>query len=374
MVKQKRLIQQFIDLVKIDSETKNEAAIAAYLRKKFNELGLNVVEDEARELSGHGANNLICTLPGTINAQPCIFFSAHMDTVTPGKKITPIVTESHIQSDGTTILGADDKAGIAAILEVIQLLKEQNIAHGDIQFIITVGEESGLAGAKALDRQLIKATTGYVLDSDGPVGTIVTEAPYQEKFHIQFYGKKAHAGIAPEKGISAISVASKAIASMKLGRIDHETTANISFFQGGKKDETNIVTDSVYVEGEARSLQKAKLDQVITQLKRAATESATTCGATANFFSELIYPGFRIEEDHPVVQTAMKAAQNIGLSAQTVQSGGGSDANIFNQLGFPTVNLAIGYEYIHTKKERIAIDSLVKTTELALEIIRETYK
>lgn len=374
MVNKKRLINQFIELVKINSETKHEQKIAIYLKDTFRNLGLIVEEDKASELSSHEANNLICTLKGTIDHPSCIFFSSHMDTVTPGVDIKPIIENEMITSDGTTILGADDKAGIAVMIEAIHLLKEQNIQHGDIQFIITVGEESGLAGAKVIDKSLIKATAGYVLDSDGEVGNLVTQAPFQTKFNIQFYGKKAHAGIAPEKGISAISIASKAISKMKLGRIDEETTANISYFQGGKKDETNIVTDAVYVEGEARSLKEEKLNDVLKQIEHAVNETINVCGGKATFHSELMYPGFKLDDNHKVVQIAQHAADKLNLSSTILKSGGGSDANIFNGLGFPTANLSVGYEHIHTTKERIHTNSLISLTKWILEIINETYK
>lgn len=166
-----RIVNEFIELVKVSSETKHEAEIAALLKKKFSDLGLKVEEDQAQEKTGHGANNLICTLPGTSTEEiKTIYFTSHMDTVVPGKNIQPIVEDEYIRTDGTTILGADDKAGIAAMLEAIRVLREKEVQHGDIQFIITVGEESGLVGAKALDQKLLRAVYGYALDSDGEVG------------------------------------------------------------------------------------------------------------------------------------------------------------------------------------------------------------
>src|SRR5690625_4466400 len=218
MVNKDRLIQRFFELVTIDSETGHEANIANYLKKEFTKLGVDVQEDHAAELTEHGANNLICTLQETKRASHAIFFSSHMDTVTPGTNIKPTIVDNYIVSDGTTILGADDKAGIAAMFELIHILHEQAIEHGDIQFIITVGEESGLAGAKAIDQSLITADYGFVLDNDESVGNLVISAPYQVKFHTTITGKAAHAGVQPEKGISAITTAAKAISQMRLGR------------------------------------------------------------------------------------------------------------------------------------------------------------
>lgn len=373
MVNKERLLNRFYELVTIDSETKHEAAIARYLKTELEKLNVIVEEDNAQSLTDHEANNLICTLKGTSSHSHTIFFSAHMDTVTPGTNIKPKVVDEYITSDGSTILGADDKAGIAVFFELIHLLKENDIDHGDIQFIITVGEESGLTGAKVIDQSLIKAQYGFVLDSDGAVGNLVVAAPYQSKFNTTIHGKSAHAGVAPEKGISAITTAAKAIAKMKLGRIDEETTANISFFKGGKQSETNIVSDYVVIEGEARSLKQAKLEKIIHDIKHHFESTAKSVGATCDFEVELVYPGFSIDSNHQVVKIAQRAAQNLKLSSDLLKSGGGSDANIFNSIGIPTANLSVGYEHIHTTNERIHIDELLRLALLTVEIVKQSF-
>lgn len=373
MINKDRLVDRFFELVTINSETKYEAAIASYLKTELTKLGLIVKEDDAKNKTGHGANNLICTLQGTNSHSRSIFFSAHMDTVTPGNDIKPRLNEGYITSDGTTILGADDKAGIAVMFELIHTLQEQHIEHGHIQFIITIGEEAGLIGAKAIDESLITAQFGYVLDSDGAVGNLVIAAPYQSKFNATIYGKSAHAGVAPEKGVSAITTAAKAIAKMKLGRIDKETTANISYFKGGKKETTNIVTDYVEIEGEARSLQKEKLEQITEHIEHHFVTTAANFGAKAKFHLFEVYPGFVIEKNDEVVNIAQRAANKLSLSSELLKSGGGSDANIFNSLGFPTANLSVGYEHIHTTNERIHVDELVHLTQLTVEIVKETF-
>lgn len=373
-INKERLINRFIELVQIDSETKHEASIAAYMKRELEKLNVIVEEDEARTKTGHEANNIIGTLKGTGSHSRSIFFSSHMDTVTPGQNVKPQIKDGWITSDGTTILGADDKAGIAVIFELIHVLIENDIDHGDIQFIFTVGEESGLAGAKALDRSLIDSEFGFVLDSDGPVGNIVVAAPYQTKFTAEIFGKSAHAGVAPEKGVSAITTAAKAIAKMTLGRIDEETTANISYFQGGKKAQTNIVTDYVYIEGEARSIQKDKLDRLIDDIRKHFEMTATTFGAKAALTFTEMYPGFSINQEHEVVKIAQRAAKSLNLSSELLTSGGGSDANIFNFIGIPTVNLSVGYEHIHTTNERILIDDLVRLAELSVEIVKQSFR
>ncbi|WP_062356053.1 M20/M25/M40 family metallo-hydrolase [Bacillus kwashiorkori] len=367
MVNQDRLVQEFLELVQVDSESKDEGKIAGVLKQKFTELGLQVVEDDTKNITGHGAGNLICTLPGTKQNVDPIYFTSHMDTVTPGKGIKPQIKDGYITSDGTTILGADDKAGIASMIEAIRLIKEQNMEHGDIQFLITVGEESGLIGAKALNGELLHAKIGFALDSDGPVGTIVTAAPTQARINATIFGKSAHAGVAPEKGVSAITVAAKAIAKMPLGRIDEETTANIGRFEGGQA--TNIVCDRVDILAEARSLVKEKLDAQIEKMKQAFEQTAAEMGAKAEFTAQVMYPSFKFGPEDLVVQIAQKAAEKVGRQAKLIKSGGGSDGNVIAGLGIPTVVLGVGYEEIHTTSERMPIEELVKLTEMVLAIV-----
>ncbi|MHA6251033.1 M20/M25/M40 family metallo-hydrolase [Oceanobacillus sp. CAU 1775] len=371
-VNEERLVQEFIELVQVDSETKFETEIAKVLTDKLTALGVEVYEDNSHEVTGHGAGNLICNIKGTKADVDPIYFTVHMDTVVPGKNIKPIIEDGIIRSDGTTILGADDKAGVAALLELARLLKENNIEHGDIQFVITAGEESGLVGAKELDPKLIHAKYGYALDSNGDVGDIIVAAPFQAKLFATIKGKTAHAGVAPEKGISAISLAAKAISKMPLGRIDEETTANIGRFEGGKQ--TNIVVDHVEILAEARSLVKHKLDKQVETMKEAFVSTAESLGGAAEVEIKLMYPGFKQQAGDHVVEVARRAAKSIGRESKLLKSGGGSDANIIAGFGIPTVNLAVGYEEIHTTNESIAVKDLVKVTELITAIVEEAAK
>lgn len=367
-----RLVEEFLELVQIDSETKHEELIAPILVEKLEAMGFDVVQDDAHTRNGHGAGNIIATLQGTLDVEP-IYFTVHMDTVVPGIGIQPEIREDgYIYSDGTTILGADDKAGMAALFEMAKRLREQNIAHGTIQFIITAGEESGLVGAKELDPSMIVAKYGFAVDSDGKVGGIVVAAPYQAKITAKILGKTAHAGVAPEKGISAITVAAKAIAAMKLGRLDEETTANIGRFEGGQA--TNIVCDEVNILAEARSINKEKLDAQTAHMKETFERVASEMSARAEVEVQLMYPGFRVTEDDKVVQVAMQAAQHIGRTPQLGISGGGSDANVIAGFGIPTVNLSVGYEDIHTTNERMPIEELEKLADYLVEIVKQTTK
>lgn len=369
-VNEKRLIHQFFELVQIDSETKNEYKIAKYLKEKFQTLGLKVKEDDSKEKTGHGAGNLICDLEGD-EKYDSIFFTAHMDTVTPGQNIKPILKNGYVVSDGSTILGADDKAGLAALIEFIHLLNENNVHHGPIQIIITVGEESGLVGSKHLNPTLIKAKYGYALDSDGAVGDIVVQAPAQAKILTKIKGKAAHAGVAPEKGISAITVAAKAVSKIPLGKIDEETTANIGYFKGGQ-EQTNIVCDYVEILAEARSLSEEKLRKQINVMKDLFEKNAHEYGAHAEITVNKMYPSFHYKKSDQVVKIAYEAAKSIGRESSFITSGGGSDANIFSSYGIPTVNLAVGYEEIHTTNERIALSNLVQIPSFLIAIVQQS--
>ncbi|MFD2679607.1 tripeptidase T [Bacillus seohaeanensis] len=370
MINNDRVLNEFLELVQIDSETKYETEIAGILKKKFTDLGVEVYEDDTKDVTGHGAGNLVCTLQGTKEGVDTIYFTSHMDTVVPAKGVKPEVKDDgYIYSDGTTILGADDKAGLATMIEAIKVLKENNISHGTIQFIITAGEESGLVGAKALDSSLVKAKYGFALDSDGKVGNIIVAAPTQAKVKATILGKTAHAGVAPEKGVSAITIASKAISKMPLGRIDEETTANIGRFEGGQA--TNIVCDRVDVLAEARSLVSEKMEAQVEKMKNAFETTASEMGGKAEVDVQVMYPGFKFGEGDEVVEVAKRAAEKIGRPSELLTSGGGSDANVIAGFGVPTVNLAVGYEEIHTTNERMPVEELVKLSELVVAIIKE---
>lgn len=374
MINEQRLVEHFMKLVRVDSETRNEREICDVLTSEFQQLGLIVEEDHASALTGHGAGNLIVEWPASEGVEAdYIYFTSHMDTVTPGVGIQPQLDEDgYIRSDGTTILGADDKAGLAAMFEAIRVIQQHRIPHGPLQFIITVGEEAGLYGASVLERHRLKAQYGYALDSNGNIGEIAVAAPTQAKIEISFYGKSAHAGVNPEKGISAIQVAAHAVSMMPLGRIDHETTANIGRFAGGGA--TNIVCDYVKLDAEARSIVQHKLDEQVDKMKQAVEEAAIKFGARSEFVSEIVYPAFSFQDGDQVVELAKQAIAAIGETPTLFHSGGGSDANIFNGLGIPTVNLAVGYEHIHTTQEQIKVTSLVKTTALVIELIKHAVK
>jgi len=370
MLNKERLLNDFLEMVRIPSASKKEGVFAAYLQDKLEQMGFQVtVDTKAGQTIGADLGNIIGYLPGKSDGIPSLLFSAHMDTVYPCECIIPQIKDGMVCTDGTSILGADDKAGIAAILEAIRSLQEEGSALGPLEVVFTICEELGLLGARYLDYSLIRSKYGYVLDAGGEPGTIINRAPAQDKFKATIYGKAAHAGFNPEEGISAIQVAAAAIAKMKLLRIDSETTANIGFISGGGA--TNIVTDKVELQGEARSLVNEKLDAQMTHLKECLEAACQEFGATLDLEEERSYQAFQVLEDDPIVQLAVKAAEEIGLPVRVMSTGGGSDVNYINTRGIKTINLGIGMSKVHTTEEYIKIDDLEKTTRLVAAIIKK---
>ncbi len=367
MVDEKRLVEGFMELVRIDSVSKEEKDLADYLLKKLKKLGLEVMVDQAGEKIKSNSGNIIARLKGNTNNAIPIMFSAHMDTVVPGENIKPICDGEKIVSDGKTILGADDKAAIAALLEALYIIRENDIPHGDIEILFTICEEIGLKGAKNLDISSLKAQIGFVLDAEGSVGKIITTAPSQNYLEIIIYGKSAHAGANPEEGINAIQVAGYALSRIKLGRIDEETTSNIGIISGGRA--TNIVPDVVRLKGEVRSRNEEKLEKYTEQIKKISENTAQEFKAKAVVKINKEYYSYNLSPDEQVVSIATKAAKNIGLQPLLYPSGGGSDANVFNKNGIPSVALAIGMEKVHTVEEYILIKDLKNTAEYILSII-----
>lgn len=368
-INEKRLVDEFIELVKIDSVTKDERQIANVLSEKLQGLSFKVIEDDAGKKIGGSTGNLIAVLEGNKNAPP-LLFCAHMDRVQPGIGIKPQIQNGIIKSDGTTILAADDVAGIVAILEGIRIIQEQKLPHGRLEVLFTVAEEGGLFGAKNLDYEKLQAKAGYFLDAGGPVGTIITQAPAQKNINFKVHGKAAHAGVAPETGISALLVASHALTKMNLGRIDQETTANIGVVQGGEA--TNIIPDLVSLEGEARSTNDKKLEEQIKHMTEIMKATCAKYGVSADIDIQDSYGGFTLNESDQVVDLAIRAAQDIGLKPQIKSTGGGSDANIINKYGIPSVVLGMGYTDVHTTSETMPIKQLIAAAEYVISIVKNS--
>ena len=365
-----RLVDQFMAMAKIASPSRQEGRLAAYLKPELEALGFVVEFDSAGELAGGDTGNLIATLPGDPDIEPLVL-SCHMDTVTPCIGVTPIVEDGVIRSDGTTVLGGDDKAGIAAILEGVRRIRERGVRHGLIQAVFTICEEVGMHGAMGLDYSKIRAKRAFILDADGPIGQILVRGPAKDAIHAVIHGRSAHAGLKPEAGISAIQVAARAIERMKLLRIDDETTANLGQISGGGA--TNIVTDRVEITAEARSLTNEKLDAQGAHMKACLEDAAHEFGATAEVTIERSYHAFSLDADEPVVRHCAAAMRHLGLTPTLTSTGGGSDCNVFNGHGITAVDLAIGMTDVHSKEESIKISDMETVTRL-IELIIEHNK
>lgn len=376
MVNRDRLAEVFKTLVQIDSVSRKEGAVANALQEMLESLGADVVVDGAGPKVGSDTGNIIATFKGTRGDGVPLLLNAHMDTVEPGEQIKVIFSDGSFKSDGSTILGADDKSALAVIIETITTLQENNLEHGPLEVVVTVCEEVGLLGAKYLDYSLIKARYGYSLDATDTEG-IVIRAPAANHVEFKVYGRDAHAGAAPEKGINAIHLASRAISDIQVGRIDEETTANIGVIEGGQA--TNIVPSLVTVSGEVRSHSPAKLEK---ETQRMITSfQGHISGYRESFPSDDGLPKLEVDvrqdfsvlnipHEHPVVTMAEEAAASLGRKMQTKTSGGGSDANIFFGHGIVAGVLGTGMKDMHTVRESIALEDMVKSAELLLEIVQ----
>lgn len=374
MINTERLGKRFTSLVKIDSLSKKEKDVALNLEAVLKQMGASVCYDQAKDEIGGNCSNLIAKFKGTVDADP-LFLCGHMDTVGPGEGIQVQFKDGVFKSDGTTILGSDDKSAIAIILEVMDVILENKIDYPPVEIIFTVCEEIGLLGAKYLDYSLIDAKFGYILDSTDTKG-IVTRAPSANKITFKVSGRAAHAGAYPENGIDAIQVAAKAISSLStslpIGRVDHETTCNLGIIQGGVA--TNIVADSVEIYGEARSHDPEKLEKVtqdmVSAFQDAVREFEDGSGLPmVEADVELDFPNTNIPEDHRAIVLARKAAKNLGRTLAPKTIGGGADANIFFGKGIVAGVLGTGMTDVHTLNESIRLDDMAGCAELVLEIL-----
>ena len=349
------LVETLCRLVRIDSPSGSEQAIATVLAGELAELGLAVFQDTAGNVIGH--------LDG--KGEP-LALAAHMDTVQPGEGIEPVVEGNLVRSAGPTVLGADDKAGISAILELLRHLVHAAEPHRPVDVLFTVGEEVGMIGAKAVDLTRIRARTGVCLDAGGAASSLVVGSPEHWKVQLRIRGRAAHAGVAPESGIDAIRTASEAICEMKLGRLDTQTTANIGVIRGGIAH--NVVPDLVELEGEVRSLDPARLHAQLRAMEEAANRAVEGRGARVTLESEQLYPGYRHAETLPVVRWVMEAMTAAGVVPEPVIRGGGSDANILTGRGLTMINIGAGYRRNHGIDEELEISELCNCLAILKEL------
>ncbi|NPA39373.1 MAG: M20/M25/M40 family metallo-hydrolase [Thermodesulfobacteria bacterium] len=372
MIDKDRLILEFENLVKIESPSRKEGAIAHYVADIFEALGYKCFFDKSAEATGSEVGNLIVKIPGSVPSSP-LFFCAHLDTVGPCENPKVIFEDGIFRTDGRTILGADDKAAIAILIEVAKILKENALPHPPIEYIFTTCEEIGLLGAKSLDASLVDSREGFVLDSENP-WEVINGAPSSYRFELKVKGISAHAGLEPEKGVNAIHALSQVISSLPTGRIDEETTMNIGVIRGGNF--VNIVPDEAVAEGEIRSHQEFKLEElqklIIERAKKIIEEYSLKREGFPKLFHhfEKIYSAFYIPPEDELCQLVKKAGEKIGLNMVFRRKEGASDANVFNEKGFKCLILGIGMQKVHTTEEYIALKDMIITTNLILEILR----
>ena len=351
-----RLVDQFLEMVRIPSESGNEKEMIEYLARKFQKLNAQTTIDNY--------GNLIARISakGCKDKEP-ILLSCHADTVKPGVGINPVIENDIIKSDGTTILGADDKAGIAEMLEALRISE----VHPPIEIAISRQEEVGLFGVKNMDYSLISAKKGFLLDND-TLDTIVIGGPSYFAIDVEIKGKAAHAGMEPEKGINAIFAASKAISNLNLGRLDHETTANVGVISGGII--RNGVPDTATFLAECRSLNHLKAEQLAEEMVATIKKQVENTGAEVKIKTENLCKAVDIPEDSWTVQTAKQALKSIGIEAKTTFITGFTDASIYNNKGIEMAVIGIGARLEHSTEEHIYISDMKKAVKMLIEIFK----
>lgn len=352
----KRMIEQFMEMVRIDSESGNEAEMIDYLLGEFRKMGADAVKD--------AYGNLIARFPalGCEGREP-ILLSCHADTVMPGKGIEPVLKDGVIRSAGDTILGADDKAGIAEMLEALRVAG----VRPPVEVGISRQEEVGLLGVKNLDFSLIKARKGFLLDND-TLDTIVIGGPSYFAIDVDVKGRAAHAGMEPEKGINAIQAAAMAIAALKLGRLGHDTTANVGVIKGGMI--RNGVPDSASFLAECRSLDHDKGQALADEMVRTIRSEVQRYGASADIRVDNLCKAVDIPADSETVEIAKKALKTVGIDAKTTFITGFTDASIYNNRGIEMAVTGIGARMEHSTEEHILVEDMEKAVRVIVEIFR----
>ncbi len=354
-------------MVQIDSLSFKEEKMFDYLQKRLKDIGITgEYLPYTEEKTGLSSANLLVRLESNSQRpRKSLFFDAHLDTVEPGLGIKPHIQDDRIVSDGTTILGADDKAGAAAMVIALEEIISQKLEHGDLTFLFTSAEEVGLSGITHLDFSKVKADFGYVLDSHGPVGAVITAAPFHYIYDINVIGKASHAGIAPNDGINAIKIAARIIEQLPQGQVNADTVANVGLIEGGRA--TNIVADHCHIKGEYRSINQADCEK----LKSIVDTVVHTLGKGApdiQLEQTLAYEGFRFSEKEDIIQTVVHALQALSIPVRLEETRGGSHSNIYNQNGVKAVTLSTGMEELHSTNEYIRLDDLENTAHLILKL------
>jgi len=361
------LVALFTDLAAVPSPPGEERDVADRVSSYLRDLGLEVSEDDAGERIGSTAGNLYARVEPSGDGGTPLFFCAHLDTVPPEGAIEPVVEDGVIRNAAGTILGADNKAAVAVMLAATRRVLSENRPHAGIELLFTPKEETGLHGAAAFDHERLRARVGYVYDQAAPIGEVILGAPYAHALEMHFHGRAAHAGMYPEEGRSAIAAAAKAIADLRLGRVDEESTANVGLIKGGTA--ANIVPERCSFVAEARSHDPQKLADLVRDMVESATFAAGLEDCQVETEVRKSYSGYRFKRDDFVVRLARAALERTGHQPSLELSGGAADANVFNERGLHCVNLANGMAEIHTPNEHIAVSALEEMVDVTLALV-----
>ncbi len=368
-INQKRLITDFLELTTGSAESLDERRVADLLTEKLQCLGFSVIEDDAGQKLGGNAGNLYGYLKGTLTGSP-LLLSAHMDTVKPGCHKKPILHEDGtITSDGTTVLGADDAAGLAEILEGIRSVQEAEIPHRDIEVFFPVAEEIFIQGSNAFDFSRVQAKEAYVLDMSGAVGSAAVRAPSMFSFCVTVTGRASHAGFAPEKGINTIAVAAQAIAGIPQGHVDAETTCNIGTITGGTAK--NIVPEQCICTGEVRGFSHERVLHCIEKIRESFADAAKAYGALFEMETKEILRSYSVSADSPVVRRFQRVCSRLGFAGELRSTLGGSDNSIVLKAGISGIVLSCGMQRVHSTDEHITVQELVRGAALVAELISD---
>jgi tripeptide aminopeptidase len=361
------VVDLFVELAALKSPPGEERPVADAVSRYLRDLGLDVDEDGAGAAVGSNAGNLYARVEPTADGGTPIFLCAHLDTVPPEGPLEPVIEDGVVRNAGGTILGADNKSAVAAMLEGVRRVLAENRSHGGIELLFTPKEEVGLLGAAAFDHQRLQARIGYVYDQAAPIGDVILGAPYSHALEVTFHGRAAHSGMYPDEGRSAIAAAARAIADLRLGRVDDETTANVGLIQGGSA--ANIIPEWCTLSAEARSHDERKLSELVQEMVDAFAFAAGLEDCEVETKVSKSYRGYRFKRDDTVVRIAHAALERAGYAPNYGLSGGAADANVFNERGLSCLNLANGMQDIHTPEERIAVDDLEGMVEVTLALV-----
>ena len=360
------VLSLFTELAALPSPPGEERQVADLVVAYLHDLGLEVDEDDCGTRIGSSAGNLYARLDPVVAGTP-LFLCAHLDTVPPQGALEPVVEDGVVRNAGGTILGADNKSAVAAMLHATRRILAENRPHAGVELVFTPKEEVGLVGAYAFDASRLRARVGYVYDQAAPVGDVILGAPYAQSMVVRFHGRAAHSGMYPEEGRSAIAAAARAIADLRLGRVDDETTANVGLISGGTAP--NIVPEWCTFNAEARSHDERKLADLVQEMLDAFTFAAGVAECDVSTEVQRSYRGYRFRRDDLPVRLATAALERCGVSPRYGLSGGAADANVFNERGLQCVNLANGMTDIHTPDERIAVDDLELMVDVTLALV-----